>query len=789
MILSAIRKVFRFITQLLCAVSLLLRVIWLFFPSLLFLILAMAAFWMLPQGTDIIRLCLEGENYSGQAFMLATVFWVFVTWYTGRLVAYNHPHFFEQRIVGTRIRAGEILLYHFPRLMAYSIFMVLIVAIIMYDDADGGRDGWWLPLIGVEYLLYGLFHLLFERIRVQRHVKGMHVTYARLNRIRQIVTGVIIAGLLLSVVFWGQGNVSRTSLVIGLVVLQLGFLFLVITRREAALARTATDAPVGSTLMDKYLIWVIGKRAGAEETYAGQEAKIERRVFRLFNIVAAGSLLLYVAAIFFMSVARLISPMPFVLLAFGVLLAAGNFISLISHRSKVNYHFVLIVVVFLVGLVSDPHCVRLQADSGADFGQRMDLRTYLARWMAVPERAHQLQSDSTTEYPVFLVLADGGASRSGYWTALVLSQLDSSTASGAIPFRKHLLCLSGASGGSVGNGAYLAAITRDSAGSASDSIKRLTTDYLGGDFLSYTLARMLGPDIASPVLWKVFGGDRAAALEQSIEASPGSHEMNAAVSRGFSHYLPRPGAGYLPPIVCINTTRMQDGQPGIVSNIELDAVTKRTRIDVLDSLPPGTDMRLSTCMVLGARFPYVSPAGRIGNNYFVDGGYFDNSGAGIVHELLLELRRMQALDTAARSPLKKLRFYVLHITNSPYTADRFERVHAVKNDLLAPLLTLAGSYATQTDVNDTRLNTYIDELYGGQKSHISINLYLKDKKESFPMNWVISRKIREEMQQRVQQPAIDTIIARLNRGRTNIYAGLDEQSAPDSTVVKPMDGR
>ena len=63
---------------------------------------ARPAFWMLPQGRDLIRLCLEGKNFSGLVFMLATVFWVFVTWYTGRLIAYNHSGLFD-----TRIRTSE----------------------------------------------------------------------------------------------------------------------------------------------------------------------------------------------------------------------------------------------------------------------------------------------------------------------------------------------------------------------------------------------------------------------------------------------------------------------------------------------------------------------------------------------------------------------------------------------------------------------------------------------------------------------------------------------------------
>ena len=52
-----------------------------------------------------------------------------------------------------------------------------------------------------------------------------------------------------------------------------------------------------------------------------------------------------------------------------------------------------------------------------------------------------------SEYPVFFVLADGGASRSGYWVASVLGMLHDSTNG---KFDDHLFALSGASGGKRG---------------------------------------------------------------------------------------------------------------------------------------------------------------------------------------------------------------------------------------------------------------------------------------------------------------------------------------------------
>ena len=138
------------------------------------------------------------------------------------------------------------------------------------------------------------------------------------------------------------------------------------------------------------------------------------------------------------------------------------------------------------------------------------------------------------------------------------------------------------------------------------------------------------------------------------------------------------------PILCINTTRVQDGNPGVVSSIQLDPKLFDRRVDVVNLLRPDTSLRLSTAAILGARFPYMSPAGRIDqpthkrgsaadrkdstiSHFFVDGGYFDNSGAGIVQEMIRAIIKVSdtTRDALLRQRMKKIKIVVLHITNSP----------------------------------------------------------------------------------------------------------------------------
>jgi len=207
---------------------------------------------------------------------------------------------------------------------------------------------------------------------------------------------------------------------------------------------------------------------------------------------------------------------------------------------------------------------------------------------------------------------------------------------------------------------------------------------------------------------------------------------------------------------------MQDGRPGVISNIKIENSAFGKRIDVVGLLKKDTDMRLSTAVIMGARFPYLSPAGRIDHygsdtsiNYFVDGGYFDNSGAGVVHEMIVGIqeiiKELVRKDSSEYSYLKRLDFDVIHITNSPVSADVLNTVNPLRNDLMAPISTLVGSYGTQTDVNNSRLQKYLQLLYVDTSHYKLADLYYNIDHDtlSFPMNWSISRYYQTKMNQQL----------------------------------------
>lgn len=746
--------------KLLQKTAILLKVLWIFFPAILFVSLGAEVFLHLSQGRDVIVAATESQ-FRGLFIMLGLIFWVYVTWYSGRLIAYNHDGIFA---------VAPKLLFHIPRLLGFGCFLVIILAMANLPIVNTPAWLIWIIILA-DLALYFLFHFLFEKIK-EGHNKPQLVKYRIIVRVVTVVTALSI-GLINKPAFY----------VVGLLIIQLGFLFLVIIRRKIRETQVVEKGMKTTTIqkqpkgwLEKFLGWVlIDNRSSKPREWIQYEIELEKGLFFWFNIFAFAALVVYLLTIFNLRFSIFISSFPFVLLAFGVLLGFGNFVTLLSTKLKINFHFLFIVAIIVLGILFEPHGLRIFRNENKGqqvFDNRQNLTQFFQHWAA--QRRSELSDPSLLHYPVFFVLADGGASRSGYWTASVLSRLEDQTNG---DFSKHIFCLSGASGGSVGNATFFASLIKKQEIKNHKQDHLLTCQkYLDTDFLTFTLARMLGPDLFKPIFPFPSIYDRAAALEKAIEEGAKDSVISKVMQSRFSNFVSTQNdSAYYLPILCINTTRMQDGRPGVVSNIKIETKVFGQRIDILQLLEPGEDINMSTLTILGARFPYVSPAGRIRNSYFVDGGYFDNSGAGVTQEMILELQRMitDSLQKDSSHYLRKLRFYVLHTTNSPLGEGEISKVHPLINDLAAPVKTLIGSYNTQTTVNNLRLFKYLMEINKGDTNYIPFNLYRRDESDTYSMNWVISDTTRRMMNRRLlNYKKINSFIDEMRSSRNHVFTNL-----------------
>src|SRR5436189_6448854 len=76
-----------------------------------------------------------------------------------------------------------------------------------------------------------------------------------------------------------------------------------------------------------------------------------------FLYISIAGLLVYILTIKWLYFARHIGPFPFIIVAFGVLLAFGNVVTALSAKYKVNFHFLLLLLAFLIGF-GENHWVR-----------------------------------------------------------------------------------------------------------------------------------------------------------------------------------------------------------------------------------------------------------------------------------------------------------------------------------------------------------------------------------------------------------------------------------------------
>lgn len=263
--------------------------------------------------------------------------------------------------------------------------------------------------------------------------------------------------------------------------------------------------------------------------------------------------------------------------------------------------------------------------------------------------------------------------------------------------------------------------------------------------MTYTLGRYLGPDLFRHILPVRIVADRGAALEIAMSDGTADSILSGYLNQPLKQIYDSSGSM---PALFFNSTSVKDGMPGEISSIQLPSNSQR--IDILNLLDKSAaqgdedDMRFVTAAVMSSRFPYLSPAGNILGNYFVDGGYFDNSGAGIVLEYMENLKMIlrDTTDPQINRVRGILHFNLIHIINDPTTSDTVEkRMNPMVNDLFTPLITLANLQGASTKVADGLLNNYFKDFNKDKDTSLyQFSLYDPTQKneEPYPMSWIIS---------------------------------------------------
>ena len=262
--------------------------------------------------------------------------------------------------------------------------------------------------------------------------------------------------------------------------------------------------------------------------------------------------------------------------------------------------------------------------------------------------------------PVIVAAAEGGGIRAAYWTSMVLHHL-ADIPDADVMFPRRLFAISSVSGGSFGAAVY-AGLRRDP--TSTPPRAQIASAILEERFLAPMVAKWVSGDLLQwflPMPIRRF--DRSSAMETAFAAAYNEHVHHDSMVEKFTEF--RPADADDVPVLLLNSTSVQLGRRIVTSPYPwpLSDVSVEEADPIDFHKLTGRDVSVATAVHNTARFPYISAAGRLraknGENlgHLVDGGYFENTGADTLIDLLRYLKQ-------SASPLS-VRFIVVVLLNSP----------------------------------------------------------------------------------------------------------------------------
>ncbi len=488
--------------------------------------------------------------------------------------------------------------------------------------------------------------------------------------------------------------------------------------------------------------------------------------------------------------------------------------------------------------LNDNHHIRTVSSAEpmpADFGKSLDIK----RWLLARQDLSQYE-----RYPIYIIATEGGGIRAAYFTASVLGAIQDICPAFAQHVIAISGVSGGSVGATVFAASTANLVSRPMEEPCSGAaygtrpdfkFTRLARATLSNDFLSPSLGATLFPDAIQRLLpYPVQSFDRAVALERELERSWSRAwatplDANASLCDTEEHigggcalsepldllYRTPAGASTVPNLI-LNTTEVSTGFLTPVSSLDnlidrIEASSRQVRAKNIMAIPaPGTKgaptkmtatqrsedlaktmshyldegkrIPASTAAVLSARFPYLSPAGRVGTGNkavrFVDGGYFENSGTWIAsafaRNLMAKIRRLSETPQPPEDEqewaaiARKLDIYVLVISSTPPcrrngvkpVCDEIDATPSsmAASELLSPLRALLNARNARSDYSKLDLTLLTkDQTTGPRIQMLELN-FVNHSGETVPLSWLLSSQARVAMDN-----AVDTMSTRLQK--------------------------
>ncbi len=390
-----------------------------------------------------------------------------------------------------------------------------------------------------------------------------------------------------------------------------------------------------------------------------------------------------------------------------------------------------------------------------------------------------------------LVSTSGGGIRAAAWTAHVLSKLESRE-SGVPGFHRYVRLITGASGGMMGAGAWVAGLEAEGTPQDAPALAPLVQK----DSLSPTSIALMLP----------FGTSRGRALEEAWK----SH-THGLMGRTFWELREGEAQGWRPSLV-YSPMVVEDGRRLLVSNLDLSALTvsranalvveqqegesgERARLSLsgvqLFQLFPKRQKQLALAAAsrMSASFPYVSPASSLPTEppvRIVDAGYYDNYGVDLA-ALWLHTHREWVRECTSGVLLIQIRD---HLGTGRRT--RLQAMESPVADVLGGLTTpleavLRARESSMSFRNDELLQVLQEEL--NPKDACFFTTAIFEFGETAPLSWALTARDVWQLERAADSEAVQS---RVKAVREWLTAGQEAQAlargqglCPGARVVAP----
>ena len=520
----------------------------------------------------------------------------------------------------------------------------------------------------------------------------------------------------------------------------------------------------------------VAERGGRVRDYKPALRRVSRR-WAIGSFVLA-ALMLVLTSLFPAHVGLFLGAPGSVFLAVGLIIPVMVTLTQTGRGIGLPVSAALLAWAGLISVWNDAHQVGRRAlfVDQATFptrGERVDLRTAYRRWRATAPVVNGSPR-------LVLIASEGGASRAGHWTGQVLAKLHDRSKG---RLAAATFAINSVSGGSVGAVGY-AALLQGAGEGAADFPGRLAA-LTGGDALGPVLAGAFFPDLVQRFLPVPLLPDRAQALEGAWEAHwNGQCVAGEAACRGL---LAKPFLALGPaenawrPLPIVQGASEETGRRILTSRLHLT----REQVDADDfyELVDG-DVAVSTAIHNGARFPWVSPAGRLAKRtatgHIIDGGYFDASGIEVVRELAEAILRGPAREQGDAT----LKIMIVFVGYRGATVEeggvaKPDADPSFLNEIRAPLAGLiasrtahgasllrrlrvwllgvadehaAGDAGAALRAEDVDFYEPVPDRQGRAVSYVPVvlcDLEIDGNRVVPPMDWALSRKVRTAMNEAV----------------------------------------